>query len=1110
MNSLESPTSSQSRPRAVVTTPPLTAPLLRSPIGDGAIATALEWEGPGLLRFEVAADTPIPLRRLMPALQSMGLEVLHEHAGTWQGEDDGVRYVYDFLLEVGDATRAVIGRDSASFDRIRRTFHAVWDGVAEVDGFNALITATNLSWRQVSMLRSYARFCRQLPLPYSQTRIEEVLLRERDSAVALVDLFDARFDPNRTQPRESRTANAEAAVEAKIDAVVDIDADRILRVYRNLIKATVRTNAFVPQALTPQAPYLVHKIAATQVPEVPEPRPVSEIVVYAPTFEGLHLRFGTIARGGLRWSDRTDDYRTEVLGLARAQTVKNAMIVPAGAKGVFVVKRAAFTAGLDRAEVGQRCYRQFVSALLDVVDTEVAGGTVGECSDMVRYDDDDAYLVVAADKGTSTFSDLANSVAAERGYWMGDAFASGGSQGYDHKVLGITALGAWVSADSHLGQLGIDTAVDAFTVVGIGDMSGDVFGNGMLLRPTARLVAAFDHRHVFVDPHPRREAAAERQRLFDLARSSWDDFDRSVISAGGGVWPRSVKEIPISLEMAEALGLRPGVERATPAELIAHILRAPVDLLWNGGVGTYVKSADEQNSEVGDKVNDLLRVDAPDVRARAIAEGGNLGVTPRGRIAFARRGGLINTDAIDNAAGVDCSDHEVNIKTYLASAGLRAGVDRDELLAGMGTDVTHHVLRNNIAHNRLISEEYSVAGAQAEVHRRMVSDLERRRGLNRKLEHLPTDAHFVRLVAEESGLSRPELATLLGHVKLDLKADLDGDPVVADPSFAPLLQDYFPPAARAATQDGVSAHPLARHIVATSLVNDTVGSAGLSYVFRMAEETGATTADIMRAHAVVTAVFRLNRLWKNTHDADLPAGETTKLIVEGRRLLDRATRWFLIDRPQPLHVARETERFSAAMAELRPQLPALMGRTERATMHALTEKFLAGGAPSAAAAALGDALYAYSLLDIIESATEHDLDAARLAQVYFLLSERLGVDALLIAVSALPKAEQWAALARLQLREDLYGALRDLAVDIVRRSPAVSGGPIESVEAHERHNASLFARARRVLARVGAESDSRMGLPQLTVATAQLRSLVSSQSYGAAAAGIGQCDDAPR
>jgi glutamate dehydrogenase len=1067
--------------------------------GDAIVVALDRTPGGALLRFVLAAAAPVPLRRMLPALQSMDLEVLHEHTTTRAG-----RHLYDLVLQPGERASAGLAHDWHETDRrIRDTFHAIWSGRAEADSLNALIPATGLGWRQVSVLRSYSRYLRQLPMPYGQSRIQSVLLENPAATRAAVALFEARFggsdQPSRATQRQEDTTRAEQELAAQIERVVHIDADRILRAYRNLITATVRTNAFAPEALTAAAPYLVHKLSARDIDELPQPRPMSEIFVYSPEFEGLHLRFGLVARGGLRWSDRHDDYRTEVLGLVKAQAVKNAVIVPVGAKGVFVVKPpsgSALERGTDQHAVrsnGLRCYKQFVSALLDVVDS-TAPGVAPPRSGVVCHDGADHYLVVAADKGTASFSDTANAVAVERGYWLGDAFASGGSAGYDHKAMGITARGAWVSGDSHLEALGIDAHRDEFTVVGIGDMSGDVFGNGMLLRRGIRLVAAFDHRHIFIDPDPSTSRAhRERRRLFGLPRSSWDDYDRSLISDGGGVWPRTAKTITVSAQMRQALGIADPAPRLTPNALISHILRAPVDLLFNGGVGTYVKAGDEQHADAADKVNDAVRVDAGQVRARAIVEGGNLGVTPRGRIEFARRGGLVNTDAIDNAAGVDCSDHEVNIKILLdtaARAGKFPGATRNELLAAMTDEVAAHVLSNNQAHNRLLNDAEFNAGGMLDVHARMTAALERRRGLHRKREHLPSAEEFAEMAKAGRGLTRPHLATLMAHVKLDLKADLLEHEDFAEPHFDSLLQRYFPAMLRRRLGEPVADHPLRRQLLATSVTNHVVATSGLTYAFRLVEETSATTSDIVRAHAIVSEVFDLDALWTDIYAAKLPTPLTNSLIIEGRRLLDRASRWFLLNRPQPLSVGTEVGRFAQPVAALRGKIAAMVQGNELAALtgahHALVEQ----GVAETVAGRISESLYAYSLLDIVEMADVHNEDATKLAHIYFELSDHLGVDTLLMAVSSLPRGGRWHALARLALREDLYRSLRALAVDVSRRVYPFTDD-LSVIDEFEAYNRPRLERARHTFEEFAATEDPDLAV--LSVASAQLRRLTTAQ-----------------
>ncbi|BBY17367.1 NAD-glutamate dehydrogenase [Mycolicibacterium litorale] len=1063
------------------------------------IAVALARTGDdGRLRFVLAAVAPVPLRRMLPALQSMDLEVLHEHTTSWTRADGASCHLYDLMLQTGADAAAGLARDWDQTDRrIRDTFHAIWAGRAEADNVNALVPSAGLTWRQVCVLRSYSRYLLQSPMPYGQNRIQSVLLENPAATRAVVELFEARFgrgDRAAHDPRrQADIAAADDELAAQIDRVVHIDADRILRAYRSLIAATVRTNAFAPEALSAAAPYLVHKLRAQDVDELPQPRPLSEIFVYSPDFEGVHLRFGLVARGGLRWSDRHDDYRTEVLGLVKAQAVKNAVIVPVGAKGVFVVRPSAGTDPSAARTRGLRCYQQFVSALLDVVDS-TAPGAAPPRSGVVCHDDTDAYLVVAADKGTATFSDTANAVALDRGYWLGDAFASGGSSGYDHKAMGITARGAWVSADSHLDALGIDAERGEFRVVGIGDMSGDVFGNGMLLRRGIRLVAAFDHRHIFVDPDPSGDPAhRERRRLFDLPRSSWDDYDRALISDGGGVWPRTAKTIVVSAQMRAALDITDQSATLTPNELISHILRAPVDLIFNGGVGTYVKAGDEQHADVADKVNDGLRVDADQVRARVIVEGGNLGVSPRGRVEFARRGGYVNTDAIDNAAGVDCSDHEVNIKVML-DAAVRADMlprsARNGLLAEMTDEVAALVLANNRAHNRLLGDAQFNAGQMAGVHARMTTALERRRGLHRKREILPSAAEFADLLKSGAGLTRPQLATLMAHVKLDLKADLLADDEFDDPHFGEMLRRYFPATMRRRLGESLPEHPLRREILATTIVNHVLATSGLTFAFRLAEETGATTSDIVRAHAIVSEVFDLDTLWADIYGAGLPPALTNALIIEGRRLLDRASRWFLLNRPAPLQIDEEITRFAHHVATLRGKLAAMLRGNELAAVTHAHRELVDQGVPSAVAGAISESLYAFSLLDIIDMAHLHDEDATKLAHIYFELSDHLGVDTLLLAVSSLPRGGRWHSLARLAMREDLYRSLRGLTLDVSRRVYPVTDD-VSVVDEFEAYNRPRLERIKRTMAEFLDTDEPDLAV--VSVASAQLRRLTTTQ-----------------
>jgi glutamate dehydrogenase len=1032
------------------------------------------------------AGAPASLTAVLPLLQQLGVDVLDERPSEFV-RADGLRcFLYDFGLQVDGSTRSALD-DDAVVQAFCTAFRAAWRGDAESDRFSALVLRGGLPWREAAVLRAYARYARQLGSPYGPQYMANTLLAHPEVAQALMALFRARFAPGLAE-REREVLAALAEVRGLIDAVTGLDADRILRSYLAMITATLRTNWFR------ERPFFSFKLDPGEVPGMPAPRPKFEIFVYSPRMEGVHLRFGPVARGGLRYSDRPQDYRTEILGLVKAQAVKNAVIVPVGAKGGFIVRRA--DAGPEEVEV---CYRTFISGLLDVTDNLVAqadGATeTVPPPDVVRHDGDDSYLVVAADKGTAKFSDVANEVAASYGFWLGDAFASGGSVGYDHKAMGITAKGAWESVKRHFRELGIDTQTQEFTVVGVGDMSGDVFGNGMLLSRHIRLLAAFDHRHVFVDPNPDVAASfAERERMFALPRSSWDDYDRSVISAGGGVWPRTAKSVPIGPEIRAALGLADDVDRLSPPELIAAILRAPADLLWNGGIGTYVKASDETHADAGDKANDPVRADAAELRVKVVGEGGNLGLTQRGRIEFARRGGKINTDAIDNSAGVDCSDHEVNIKILLdrlVAAGELERDARNAVLMEMTDEVGELVLADNRDQNDVLGIARAHAPAMVSVHARLTSDLEARRGLDRELEVLPDDAGYKALEAAGAGLTSPELATLLAHTKLDLTAQVLATDLPDVAAFAAGLPEYFPQEVREQFAAAVRQHPLRREIVTSLLVNEMVDGAGMTYAFRLGEELSATTTDAVRAYAVTTAVFDLPALWEELRSPQIPTAVSDELVLDSRRVLDRATRWFLTNRPQPLAVGAEVSRFASKVRELRAALPLLLRGRERAAVDMRAAELRAAGIQPDEAMHNAVLIYGYGLLDVVEltELAERDREAREpqeVAALYYGLSEHLGIDAALNSVTALERGDRWHALARLALRDDLYASLRSITLDALRE--AGPGTPVEkAIALWEKANASRLVRARAALHEVG--TAGQLDLATLSVVSRQLRGL---------------------
>ena len=823
--------------------------------------------------------------------------------------------------------------------------------------------------------------------------------------------------------------------------------------------------------------------------------------MYSPRLEGVHLRFGDVARGGLRWSDRPEDFRTEILGLVKAQEVKNAVIVPVGAKGGFVVKQPPAATGDPQADREQQlaegiaCYKMFIAGLLDLTDNRQAEQIVPP-ERVVRRDGDDSYLVVAADKGTATFSDIANGVAHDYGFWLDDAFASGGSVGYDHKAMGITARGAWESVKHHFRELGINTQAEDFSCVGVGDMSGDVFGNGMLLSQHIRLVAAFDHRHIFIDPEPDvAESFVERMRLFELPRSSWADYDASLISAGGGVFPRTAKSIAITDQMRDALGLAEDVTALAPTELIRAILLAPVDLLWNGGIGTYIKASTESNADVGDKANDAVRVDGGQLRAKVVGEGGNLGVTQLGRIEFARAGGRINTDAIDNSAGVDTSDHEVNIKIALQYRMERGELDeagRLSLLSSMTDEVADLVLADNRGQNRVLGAARLHAPVMLSVHSRLIDALVESGRLDRALEFLPSHTQIAARIAAGEGLAGPELSVLLAYVKSGLSAAMLDSSLPDDPAYARRLPEYFPGNMRDGSpgaMEAITAHPLAREIVTTETVNEMVNRAGISYAFRLEEEMAATAEDAIRAYTIASAVFDLPAAWAAIAALDnkAPAKTQDTLRLRVRRLLDRVTRWLLTRRPQPLDVQGEIERYAGPVAQLSPGLPQLVCGADRDSVAAETAELVDMGTPSELALTVAYSLHTFSLLDAVDVAAVTGRDLRECADLLYALSAHLDFDRLLSAVTELERGDRWHALARQALRDDLYRSQRLLTADVLSTTSPDQDAQ-HKIAQWEQENASRLARARRTLGEISSVSGS--DLAALSVAAREIRSMI--------------------
>jgi len=1063
---------------------------LREPVGGE----------PRTWRLSLYRLSPVTLSAVLPFLADLGVEVTDERPYELERSDGQAAWVYDVGLRLPRDLWQ--DGDDAARGRFGAAFAAAWSGRAESDALNRLVLAAQLSWEQVAVVRALVRYLRQTGLPYSVPYVARTLVADVGVTRGLLQLFEARLDPAlHPSPggRESAVAAVLEQVRTALDRVQGLDADRILRALLSAVQAVLRTNAYQRDADGEPSAHLSFKLDPSQVAGMPEPAPAYEIWVYSPRVEGVHLRFGAVARGGLRWSDRREDFRTEVLGLVKAQIVKNAVIVPTGAKGGFVGKSLPDPA-VDRdawwAE-GIACYRTFITGLLDVTDDLRTGEDGREVvvppDDVVRYDGDDPYLVVAADKGTATFSDIANEIAQSRGFWLGDAFASGGSNGYDHKAMGITARGAWESVRRHFRELGVDPQTTDITVVGVGDMSGDVFGNGMLLSEHIRLVAAFDHRSVFLDPDPDPQVSfRERQRLFALPRSSWADYDPALLSAGGGVHSRTAKSVPVSPQVAARLGLPEGTSSLSPDELVRAVLLAPVDLFWNGGIGTYVKAAVESHASVGDKANDAVRVDGADLRVRVVGEGGNLGLTQRGRTEAARSGVRLNTDAVDNSAGVDCSDHEVNIKIMLDRLVARGELGQDERnarLRRMTDDVGRLVLHNNDEQNRVLSVESAFTTELLPAHRRFLEVLEGAGAIDRALEALPSAAELDRRVRDGDGLTNPELSVLLAHAKISLRAALLESDLPDEPWVRATLQAYFPDELGEALADRLAEHPLSREIAATVLVNDVVAAGGLTFAFRAAEETGSDAADVVRAFAVTRTVFGLPERTAAVEELDgqVPAGEQARLRHEQQRLLDRAVRWFLQARPEGIDVDREIERFGPTLTELAPRVPDLLRGQDLAFLQRRAEELVASGVGRPEALRTTSLLFVYALLDVTEVAAATGRPAEQVAATWFAVSDRYGFDRLLTAVSALSRTDRWETLARAALRDDLYALLREFTTAVVSGRSA-DGDAAAAVEAWEGERAAAVRRARQTLREL--EQAGRADLTALSVALRTLRTVL--------------------
>ncbi|MFJ6901312.1 NAD-glutamate dehydrogenase [Streptomyces hokutonensis] len=1041
----------------------------------------------------------VSLSAVLPVLSRLGVEVVDERPYELRCSDRTTAWIYDFGLRMPKSLNGsgdYLGDDGR--ERFQEAFAATWTGQAENDGFNALVLSAGIDWRQAMVLRAYAKYLRQAGSTFSQDYMEDTLRNNVHTTRLLVSLFEARMSPDRQRAGREIVDALLEEVDAALDQVASLDEDRILRSFLTVIKATLRTN-FFQEALGGHAhAYVSMKFDPQAIPDLPAPRPAYEIWVYSPRVEGVHLRFGKVARGGLRWSDRREDFRTEILGLVKAQMVKNTVIVPVGAKGGFVAKQLP-DPSVDRdawlAE-GIASYKMFISALLDITDNLVAGEVVPP-ADVVRHDEDDTYLVVAADKGTATFSDIANGVAESYNFWLGDAFASGGSAGYDHKKMGITARGAWESVKRHFRELGVDTQTEDFTVVGVGDMSGDVFGNGMLLSEHIRLVAAFDHRHIFLDPTPDAAISyAERRRMFELPRSSWADYNTDLLSAGGGVFPRTAKAIPVNAHVREALGIEDKVAKMTPADLMRAILKSRVDLLWNGGIGTYVKASTESHADVGDKANDAIRVDGADLRVKVVGEGGNLGLTQLGRIEFAQQGGKINTDAIDNSAGVDTSDHEVNIKILLnglVTDGDMTVKQRNKILAEMTDEVGALVLRNNYAQNTAIANALAQSKDMLHAQQRFMRTLVREGHLDRALEFLPTDRQIRERLAQGQGLTSPETAVLLAYTKITVSDELLHTTLPDDPYLRTLLHAYFPTALREKFAEQIDTHALHREIVTTVLVNDTVNTGGTSFLHRLREETGASLEEIVRAQTAARAIFHAAEVWDGVEALDntVEAPVQTRIRLHSRRLCERGTRWLLNNRPQPLQLAETVDFFGDRVEQVWSQLPKLLRGADLDWYQEIYDELTGAGVPAELATRVAGFSSAFPALDIVSVADRTGKDPMDVAEVYYDLADRLHITQLMDRIIELPRADRWQSMARASIREDLYAAHAALTADILTAGNGTST-PEQRFTAWEKKNTAILGRARTTLDEI--QGSEMFDLANLSVAMRTMRTLLRTHS----------------
>lgn len=1015
-------------------------------------------------------EAPIPLSDILPMLENMDLRTDTEHPYKIELSSTQCIWISDFTVLYPKAAF-----DIEKGERLfREAFTKIYYGYAENDGFNKLVLACLLSWREILVLRAYAKYLQQVRFRFRQDYIEIALVNNPALAKLLIDLFYTLHDPKTGNNRMQLAADIETTITRELNKVRSLDEDHIIRRMVTLIKATLRCNYFQLNQDKQPKDYFSFKLNSRTIPDLPLPVPLYEIFVYSPRFEAVHLRNTKVARGGIRWSDRLQDFRTEILGLMKAQTVKNSVIVPSGAKGGFVLKRPPTLSTREALQTEVLyCYRYFISGLLDITDNIIEDKFVHP-KNVVCFDDFDPYLVVAADKGTASFSNLANSISIEYNFWLFDAFASGGSTGYDHKKMGITARGAWESIKRHFHELNVDVMNVDICVVGIGDMSGDVFGNGMLYTKHIKLVGAFDHRHIFIDPDPDPEVSYyERLRLFNLPTSSWADYNPKLISKGGGVFARSLKSIPLSAKMKQLLGVEE--DALDPNDMIRALLKSSVDLLYNGGIGTYVKASTESDADVGDRTNDYCRVNGDELRCRVVGEGGNLGFTQLGRIEYALNDGLIFTDFIDNSAGVDCSDHEVNLKILLDAEIHKKKLTldkRNELLAAMTEEVASLVLKDNYDQALVMSVASYHSRASLLVMTTYIQDLQAQKILDRRVEFLPTDKELLDRKASNQGLTRPELAVLLAYTKIYLKQEILKTDLPEDDYLHQIVVTAFPEYIRKKYKTAMYHHRLHRDIIATQLSNEVVNTMGIIYVYQIENQTGSNIKEIIRAYTIASQVFKSKNL---EHIIDslgfkIPLSEQYEMFYQVRHLINLATRWFLHSK----HINEDLEtviaHFTPRVEKLKSIIPKLMSGTTQDYLQQLSVRFANAGLSDSIATEIATYRAIYTALNIIEIATLCQLDLEKTARVYFASGERLNLLWFRDQIANDTREGDWNALARLTLRDELDISQRELTLAILQQQVKESD-PDKLIELWLRKNTRLIERWEKILSMLHASSN---------------------------------------